>query len=192
MGEAKHYTESLPLFEEALNEAEDKQPDMLNAAFYFSYGAASERAGVLEKAAELLRKSIELDPANAAEAYNYLGYMWVEKGEHIDEAGDLIKKAVEMEPDNPAFIDSLGWFEDKKGNYKKAVEELLKAAELMKPEDAVVFEHVADAYAKQDNIAQALIYWQKAGTLDPDNKAVWDKIESAKQKLTSNQKGPAS
>ncbi len=192
MGEAKRYAESLPLFEEALNEAVDKQQDMVNAAFYFSYGAASERAGLLEKAAELLHKSIELDPANAAQAYNYLGYMWLEKGERLEEAGDLIKKAVEMEPDNPAFIDSLGWFEYKRGDYKKAVEQLLKAAELMKPEDAVVYEHVADAYARQNDIAQALIYWQKAGTLDPENKGIWDKIESAKQKMTANGKGPES
>ena len=46
---------------------------MLNARFYFDYGAAAEQAGLYDKAADLFRKSISLDPANAAEAYNYVG-----------------------------------------------------------------------------------------------------------------------
>jgi len=33
---------------------------------------------LFDKAAELFRESIRLDPENAAEAYNYMGYMWVE------------------------------------------------------------------------------------------------------------------
>jgi tetratricopeptide (TPR) repeat protein len=189
LSQAKRYQEAVPLFEEALHEAEEKQQEMLNAAFYFSYGAASERAGLFEKAGELLRKSIALDPANAAEAYNYLGYMWVEKGENLDEAGDLIRRALEMDPDNAAFIDSLGWYHFKKGEYEKALEQLLKAAELMKPEDAVVFEHVADTYARLKKMPEALAYWQRAAALDPENKAVREKMESAKQKITLNPPG---
>jgi tetratricopeptide (TPR) repeat protein len=49
---------------------------MVNAKFYFNYGATAEQAGLYEKAADLLRKSIALDPVNSAEACNYLGYMW--------------------------------------------------------------------------------------------------------------------
>ncbi len=66
---------------------------MLNAAFYFSYGAAAEQAGLFDKAAELLKQKHRTRSEQRAQAYNYLGYMWVDRGEQLDEAGELIKKA---------------------------------------------------------------------------------------------------
>ena len=94
---------------------------MLDGQFYFAYGAAAEQAGQVDKAAELLQKSIALDPENSAEACNYLGYMWAERGQKLDEAGDLIKKALALQPDNPAYLDSLGWYYFKKGDLKEAL-----------------------------------------------------------------------
>ncbi|MEI8342637.1 MAG: tetratricopeptide repeat protein, partial [Verrucomicrobiota bacterium] len=54
------------------------------------------------------------------------------------------------------------------------------------PEDAVIYDHLGDTCSKLDNPAQALVYWQKAARLDPDNKDVQLKIESSKQKVTAN------
>src|SRR5204862_5772800 len=72
--EAKQSQQAVATFEEALHEAQlDQDDDVINAKFYFNYGAAAEQAGLYEKAADLLRKSIALDPANSAEACNYLG-----------------------------------------------------------------------------------------------------------------------
>src|SRR5437867_8129430 len=47
-----------------------------------------------------LAGSIAMDPANAADACNYLGYMWVEQNQHLDEAEAVIKRAVQSEPNN--------------------------------------------------------------------------------------------
>src|SRR5205814_7774727 len=67
--EAKRYQQAVATFEETLHEAQlSEDDDVINAKFYFNYGAAAEQAGLYEKAAELLRKSISLDPANSAEA----------------------------------------------------------------------------------------------------------------------------
>src|SRR5438046_6895955 len=77
--EAKQTQQAVATFEEALREAQlDQGNDMVNAKFYFNYGATAEQAGLYQKAADLLRKSIALDPANSAEACNYLGYMWAD------------------------------------------------------------------------------------------------------------------
>src|SRR6266700_2136147 len=85
--EAKQTQQAVATFEEALHEAElDQDNEIVNAKFYFNYGATAEQAGLYEKAADLLRKSIALDPANAAEAYNYLGYMWADHNMNLDEA----------------------------------------------------------------------------------------------------------
>src|SRR5207248_3567188 len=123
--------------------------EVLTGEFYLNYGAACEEAGNVEKAAELFKKSIEIDPGNAAQAYNYLGYMWIDRGENLDEAGELIKRALELDPDNAAFIDSMGWYYFKKGQYDKALAELLRAASSIEPTEAgEVYDHVGDTYAR--------------------------------------------
>jgi tetratricopeptide (TPR) repeat protein len=183
---AKRYSEALPIFEAALQEAKGNQEELLDGSFYFNYGVTAEQAGLVEKAAPLLKKSIELDPSKAAQAYNYLGYMWVDRNINLDEAGLMIRKALEIEPENGAYLDSLGWFYFKKADFGRAITELLHAADLINPPDPVVYEHIGDTYRALGNGLQALSYWQKALTLDPQNSSLTSKIDQVKAKMTSN------
>jgi len=183
--EAKQIQQAVATFEEALHEAElDQDTEIVNAKFYFNYGATAEQAGLYEKAADLLRKSIALDPANAAEAYNYLGYMWADHNMYLDQAEDMIKRALQIEPDNGSYLDSLGWVEFRKGRFDQALADLLRAAKNMEHEDAVVFEHIGDVYLKLNRVPQALEAWQKALVLDPKNKSLTEKIESTKTTIS--------
>lgn len=183
LSQIKHHDEAMRAFERALVEAGNSQPDLLNADFYFDYGAAAEQAGRYVKATELFRKSIELDPGNAARSYNYLGYMWIERSENLEEAGQLIHRALELEPANGAYIDSLGWLYFKQGKFNEALTELLRAAELLPEPDAVVFEHIGDACDKLGRKAEAVLYWQKALQLDPQSKDVGAKLDKAAEKV---------
>ena len=190
--EAKHVQLAVITFEEALQEAEASAKELLNARFFFDYGAAAEAAGFYDKAADLFRRSISIDPANAAEAYNYLGYMWVEHNMHLEEAGEMIKKALELDPNNGAYLDSLGWLNFRKGKFDEALANLLRAAQSLTRDDPVVFEHIGDTYGKLNRIPQALEYWQKSIALNPGNKTLGDKIESTKTKMSKGEpiKGP--
>ena len=186
--EAKHPQQAVSTFEEALNEAQGGEYDnVLNARFYFDYGAAADQAGLYDKAADLMRKSIALDPANAAEAYNYIGFMWADHNLHLDEAEDMIGRALQLDPNNGAYLDSLGWLYYRKGKYDEALNELLRAMQNLKADDPIVFDHIGDTYSKLNRIAQALEFWQKAIALDPGNKLLTDKIEKTK---TTISKGP--
>lgn len=185
--ETKNAKLAVTTFEEALHEAEANASEFVNARFYFDYAVAADQAGLHEKAADLLRQSITLDPANAAEAYNYLAYMWAEQNTHLDEAEDAAKQALKLDPNNGAYLDSLGWIHYRKAKFGDALTELLRAEQNLQKGDAVVFEHIGDTYAKLNRIAQALGYWQKASALDPGNKLLTDKIESTKTKIS---KGP--
>ncbi len=183
LSQAKRNDEAVKAFAEAEKEAENSQPEMLDARFYFDYGGAAERAGNHELAATMLKKSIDLDPANASEAYNYLGYMWVDLGQNLDEAELLIRRALAMEPSNGAYIDSLGWLYYHQGKYQEALTELLRAAEALPEPDPTVYGHVADAYRKLGKTAEAVLYWQKALALDPDNKEFIAKLDEASKKV---------
>jgi tetratricopeptide (TPR) repeat protein len=185
--EAKRPQEAVATFEEARREAELEDSDMVNARFYFNYGATAEQAGLYEKAADLFRKCIAMDPANAADACNYLGYMWVQQNTHLDEAEAMIKRALQSEPDNGAYLDSLGWLEFRQGKFEQALKDLLRAAKSMTRDDPVVFEHIGDTYLQLKRMPQALEAWQKALALDPENKTLAEKIESAKTMMSKSE-----
>ena len=185
--EAKHFQEAVATFEEALHEAESEGAEIANARFYFDYGAAAEQAGLYDKAADLFRKSIAVDPANASDAYNYLAYMWAEHNGHLDEAEQMIKLALQADPNNGAYIDTLGWLEFRQGKFDQALADLLRAAQKLTHDDPVVLEHIGDTCAKLDKSAQALDAWQKALNLDPKNKKLADKIDNAKTKISKGE-----
>lgn len=185
--EAKHFQEAVATFEEALHEAELQGAEITNARFYFDYGAAAEQAGLYDKAADLFRKSIAIDPANAADAYNYLAYMWAEHNIRLDEAEQMIKLALQADSNNGAYIDTLGWLEYRQGKFDQALVDLLRAAQKLTRDDPVVFEHIGDTFAKMNKVAQAVDAWQKAFNLDPQNKKLSEKIDNAKTKMSKGQ-----
>lgn len=185
--EAKHPQQAVVTFEEALNEAQAINEEVLTARFFFDYGAAADQAGLYDKAADLFRKSISLDPSNAAEAYNYVGFMWADHNMHLDEAEDMVGRALQFDPNNGAYLDTLGWVHYRKGKFEEALAELLRASENLAKPDPIVFDHIGDTYSKLNRLNQALDFWQKAMALTPDNKLLADKIEKTRTTIT---KGP--
>ncbi len=182
--EAKQSQQAVATFEEALHEAQlEEDADFVNAKFYFNYGAAAEQAGLYDKAADLLRKSIALDPDNSAETFNYLGYMWADHNMNLEEAETMIRRALQSEPNNASYLDSLGWVEFRKGQFDRALSNLLQAAKTAPREDPVVFEHIGDTYLKLNRSREALEAWQKALSLDPKNKNLADKIQTTKKTI---------
>lgn len=185
--EAKHAAQAVGTFEEALHESELEGSELANARFYFDYGAAAEQAGLYDKAADLFRKSIALDPPNAADAYNYLAYMWAEHDSHLEEAQEMIKHALELDAENGAYLDTLGWIEFQQGKFEQALSHLLRASQAIKRDDPVILEHIGDTYSKLNKMPQALDQWQRALTLDPGNKQIAEKIDNAKTKMSKGE-----
>jgi tetratricopeptide (TPR) repeat protein len=186
LSEAKKPKDAVVTFEEALNEAQNSNSEMLKPRFFLDYGAAAQEAGLYDKAAELFRKAIAMDPANAAEPYNYLGYMWAEQNLHIDEAEDVVKRALQLDPQNGAYLDSMAWVQYRQGKYDQALENLQRAIQNLPHEDAVVLEHLGDVYIKLNRVPQALEAWQKANTIDPTNKEIAAKIDAHKTQVSKS------
>lgn len=128
--------------------------------------------------------------------YNYLGYMWLEQDMKIEEAGQLIIMANDLRPDSGAYVDSLGWYYFKKGDYDSAVETLLRAVKIMEEqdppeEDAVVYDHVAQAYFMQGNIPEAINYVRKATKLEPENEEFAERLKEYLAAKTASPKNDA-
>ena len=181
----KQHKESLAVFEQTEVEAQSTQPSLLSGQFYFEYGAAAEQAGLYDRAALLMKKSLGMEdnPRLLANTSNYLGYMWVDHNLNVEEGGELIKRAVEVDPDNGAYLDSLGWYYYKTNQFDQATVQLTKAIQKTEPEDPTVYEHLGDTYWKQNDTAKATECWQKAVDLDPkgtDVPELTKKIAAAK------------
>ena len=151
-----------------------RNTQILDADFYFAYGAAHERTGLIDEAEALFRKTLGLNPDHAA-TLNYQAYMWAERGENLDEAMTYVLRALELEPDTGAYLDTLGWVHYQQGDNEAALREIERAADLM-GDDPVITDHLGDVLFKLDRKEDALEYWKQAFQLDPENEAVADKL----------------
>ena len=69
----------------------------------------------------------------------------------------------------------------------QALADLLRATQNMPHDDAIVFEHLGDTYLQLNRVPQALEAWQKAITLDPQNKKLAEKIDHTKTKMSKGE-----
>lgn len=174
---AERYPEAAAAFKETEALAKlfaDGGTAALDAAFYFNYGAACERSGDYAKAEMLLAKAIRLDPENG-EAFNYLAYMWAEKGVKLDQAREYVGQALDLEPDNGAYLDTLGWILFKEQKYEPALEYIQNACALL-PDDPTVLDHLGDALARAGQAPAALEAWKKSFQFDSTNAALEKKL----------------
>ncbi len=164
--ELKRYEEAIRHFTAAEVIAGATVPEQLTALFFFQSGIAYERAKRFDDAAVQFERAVELKP-DFAEALNYLGYMWAERGTNLERARELIQRAVDLEPDNGAFLDSLAWVLHQLGRPAEALPLQLKAMDLVKEPDATLEDHLGDIHEKLGQVEAARKAWQRAQELEP-------------------------
>ena len=168
---ASRFAEAEPIYSEIIAaQPNDWRP-------YFSRGASRERLGRWPEAEADFQRALQLSPEQP-DVLNYLGYSWVDRGEHLQEGLAMIRRAAEIRPMSGAIIDSLGWAYFRLGDYSQAVD-WLEAAVRLEPADATLNEHLGDAYWRMDRRIEARFQWQRALTFNPDNPdALRAKIEN--------------
>ncbi|HOW68329.1 MAG TPA: tetratricopeptide repeat protein [Candidatus Paceibacterota bacterium] len=163
----KQYDEALKYLTAAEGLAKANDPKRLNEIFYFQLGATHERRGDLEQAERCFHKCLELDPENA-EAMNYLGYMWADKGIKLEEARGWIERALKLEPNNPAYLDSLGWVLFRQNKPRAALKYLQKAIQLLEEPDATIQDHLGDVYQALGQLDKARECWRESLKIEPN------------------------
>jgi tetratricopeptide (TPR) repeat protein len=141
----------------------------------YALGVIYEKTNHFPESIKEMETVLKLDPENA-EALNFIGYSYADRGMNLEEAEKLIIKALKIKPDNGYMIDSLGWVHFKQNNMDSAVKNLKRALELL-PNDANITEHLGDVYSKLGKIKEAQEMYNRALKLDPPNSLLQKKLE---------------
>jgi len=172
-----HRREDYTKAEEAYQRALEKDPK--NTTALFNLGVLLDKNGDFDAAIAQMRKTLETDP-DYAEAYNYIGYSFAEKGIKLEEAKKLLEKALTLEPENPYYLDSYAWALYRKGEYASASKQMdlcLEKLKTARKDDAVIYDHAAEIQKKLKVLDRAADYWRKALELDPAREEFRKKLE---------------
>jgi tetratricopeptide (TPR) repeat protein len=166
----EQYKSAMSILEEGLTHNE-RDTDLL-----YRMGIVLDKLKRNEECLEHMERILIIDPTHA-DALNYIGYSYADKGIHLDRAQEMIEKALKYKPGSGYIIDSLGWVYFQKGHYDMALIELKRAVKLT-PKDPVINEHLGDVYFKIKQYETALEVYNRALVLeDADTERLKVKIK---------------
>lgn len=133
---------------------------------FFARASAEEQAGHWDLAEADLETALKLSP-DQAQVLNFLGYSWVDRGEHLAQALVMLEKARALSPYDGYIVDSVGWAYYRLGRYDDAAKTLENAV-LLVPGDSTINEHLGDAYWHIGRKLEAHFQWSHALAFGPD------------------------
>ena len=124
------------------------------------YAEMGDSAAAEQALQQILRKKPDHAPSN-----NDLGYMWADRGVNLAGAEEMIRQALQADPQSPAYLDSLGWVLYKTGRFEDAVRTLEDATRRAPDLDAVLWDHLGDAYWQLKRPDDAVKAWETAARI---------------------------
>jgi tetratricopeptide (TPR) repeat protein len=170
------FEEAEMTFTDALDIFEDSDE------LHFSLSVLYEETKRFDDMVRHLKETIRINPEHA-DALNFLGYSYAEKGIKLEEARTLITRALEIKPNNGYITDSLGWVYFKMGRYEKAIETLEKAVGFLK-DDPILYEHLGDAYHAKSKKLKAVEAWKRAIEYHEKEEGLKERIEKKIKGIT--------
>ena len=156
--------QAIKYYEKAL--ALDDQKQSENWTIYYALGMAYERNHQWSKAEKALLTAVDKSNRHPI-VLNYLGYSWLKYNQNLNEALYMIFDAYRQNPEDGHIIDSLGWALYRMGKYEEAAKVLERASEYL-PGNAIVYDHLGDAYWQNGRLDEARFQWQHALSLQED------------------------
>ena len=169
------YRKSLKIYKKILGYYNSNDRDL------FLYAANLDKIGKWKKARILFLELLKKNPQDTF-TLNYVSYKLAIKNQELELALDLIKKALVLDPDNGYFLDTLGWVEYKRNNFKSAVYFLEKSVSIL-PRSAEVINHLGDCYFMLNRRKEAVFEWNKALKYETDQNI----IKEIKEKIRKHE-----
>ena len=161
---AEHYAEAAQVLDGVIARAGDRAGWQV----YYMRGVARSEDGRWPEGEKDLERAMAMRP-DEPDLLNYLGYSWIQHGEHLAEARAMLARAVAAKPESGALLDSLGWADLQLGDIAPAIEKLEQAAAL-EPAEAEIIDHLGDAYWRAGRRVEALYQWERVLGLHPSDK----------------------
>jgi tetratricopeptide (TPR) repeat protein len=175
----EQYRDAMSVLEEGLTH------DTRDTNLLYRMGIVLDKLNRNKECLEHMETILTIDPQHA-DALNYIGYTYADKGIHLDRAQELIEKALKSKPNSGYIIDSLGWVYFRKGLYDRALIELKRAVELT-PGDPVITEHLGDVLFKMKQYERALETYNRALALEnADAERLKEKIKDVLEHINGD------
>jgi len=156
----KEYKRSLQIYKKLIKNFGE------NNRVLFLYASNLDKINKWEDAKSIFFKLLKKNPEDTY-TLNYISYRLSLRDEELGYALKLIKKALTLDPENGYFLDTIGWVEFKRKNYKNAVFYLEKATAII-PNSAEILDHLGDCYFKLDRKKEAIYQWKRALQYEDD------------------------
>lgn len=167
------YPEALPYLQRAIS------LDGENIDGWVQLGIVYDHLKLIDSSDASYENALKIDPTNALINNNY-AYSLSVRGKQLDRALSMAEKAVNAQPENTSYRDTYGWVHYQLGNYKQALDNLLKATENSEA-SATILEHLGDAYLKNGSSELAREAYNKALEKSPDRHSVLDRLKELKK-----------
>lgn len=151
---------------------------------HFQLGSVYDRLGKRDKTVEQMQKVLGLDE-NHVQALNYLAYVYADGTRNLQTAEKLVRKALRLQPGDGYIMDTLGWVLFKQDRIAEAVKTLEKAHR-KESKEAIIAEHLGDAYFRYKLPRKAKVMYQKAAELEKNNsnkEKIQSKIDTIEERL---------
>jgi len=152
----KQYDPAAEILKQGLKKSTEKE------SLWYSLGQVYDKQGRFEDMVRAMREVIKLNPENA-NALNYLGYSFADRGLNLEEALSLLQKALSLKAGDGFITDSLGWAYFQKGDFDQALAHIQKAYSLV-PGEPTIAEHLGDVWLKKGDRAKALKHYREAAS----------------------------
>ena len=187
LDEKKYYKDAVKM----LTGAVEKFPS--NTQLRFFLGTMYDRVGKSEETIAQMVKVLDLDKDHI-QALNYLAYTYAELGRNLDEAFALANRALDLQPNDGYILDTVGWIHFKRGDVEEAIR-YLEAAVKLKSDEAIIAEHLGDAYLRHQMWQKAQKMYQRAAQLENDSQRsqkIQEKIANVNSQVQQTGRSPAS
>jgi len=137
-------------------------------------------AGEYEKALEIRRELVKINPENAV-YHNSLG-ITLHRMKRYEESAAAKRKAVELEPNTAVYHDNLSAALHCMGHYEEALSETEKAIEL-EPDNARYYDSLGITLHAMKHYEEAAEAKRKAVELEPDNAEYHDSLSTTLHRM---------
>lgn len=171
----KEYDKALETYDKALAMVDSTKNEDLYSDLLCGKGDVYVEIGDSTRGYELYERALAISPNNTGVMNNYAYFLSL-SGKDLDKAESMAAKAVYANPGNATFIDTYAWVYFKKKNYDMALLYIKSAMENIDTPNADILEHYGDILFMTGDEDGAVVQWEKALELKPDNELLQRKV----------------